>query len=140
MDKTELLKWVIEQINGYRMDLMYIRSSECPSMSKETIKMIKTNAEAFQDILRILMREPEEEPVLDDVELGYLKNVIRPFKDECIYVKKSNPLYCQDEEYIFINLKCGGIALPDFKKGTMYINMEPNKKYTLEELGLFYDK
>lgn len=74
-----------------------------------------------------------EEPILDDKEKEYLSNVIRPFKDKvrCI-VKRSVSL----EEYITIALKDDNIYLPDFKKNTMYKNMELFKKYTLEELGL----
>ena len=78
--------------------------------------------------------------ILDEAEKRYLKQVIRPYKD----VKSI-------QKYIFFDKKlakiqifvldirgtgCWAIDLPPFKKDTMYKNMEDNKDYTLEELGL----
>ena len=78
--------------------------------------------------------------ILDEAEKRYLKQVIRPYKD----VKSI-------QKYIFSNKRlakiqiwvpdirgtgCWSIDLPPFKKDTMYKNMEDNKDYTLEELGL----
>ncbi len=81
----------------------------------------------------------EAAPVLDDVEKRYLKNVIRPFKDQCRYVKKYGTAGT-DYEWIYINLSSNdSIALPGFSKGTMYKNMEPNVKYTLKDLGITYE-
>ena len=78
--------------------------------------------------------------ILDEAEKRYLKQVIRPYKK----VKSI-------QKYIFSNKRlakiqiwvpdirgtgCWSIDLPPFKKDTMYKNMEDNKDYTLEELGL----
>ena len=78
--------------------------------------------------------------ILDDAEKRYLRGVVRPYKD----VKSI-------QKYIFFDKKlakiqifvldirgtgCWSIDLPPFKKDTMYKNMEDNKDYTLEELGL----
>lgn len=78
--------------------------------------------------------------ILDEAEKRYLKQVIRPYKN----VKSI-------QKYIFFDKKlakiqifvldirgtgCWSIDLPPFKKDTMYKNMEDNKSYTLEELGL----
>ena len=80
------------------------------------------------------------ELILTDDEKHYLSNVIEPFKDRVICIKK-----CEDEqdEYIGIQLKyyaneivTDTLILPSFKKGTMYSKMETEKEYTLEELGL----
>ena len=79
-------------------------------------------------------------PILAEKEKEYLSNVIDPFKDRVICIKK-----CEDEqdEYIGIQLKYYAnemvrdtLILPSFKKETMYSKMEADKEYTLEELGL----
>ncbi len=71
--------------------------------------------------------------ILDNVEKQYLKGVIKPFRKKVLSINK-----IQDEpwEFICIKLKYEEIEFPDFKRGTMYEGMEPNKDYTLEELGL----
>ena len=71
--------------------------------------------------------------ILDDAEKRYLKGVIKPFRKKVLSINK-----IQDEpwEFICIKLKYEEIEFPDFKQGTMYEGMEPNKDYTLEELGL----
>lgn len=76
-----------------------------------------------------------EEPILDDKEKEYLGNVIRPFRNEVTYIVKKIYTH-REKEYIAINLKNDTSYLPNFKKDTMYKNMELQKKYTLEELGL----
>lgn len=85
-------------------------------------------------------------PILDKAEKRYLSGVIRPFrKDYKITVKKHRT--AGDEELIFIwffgsesiegiDFLEGMANLPHFKAGTMYKGMEPDKEYTLEELGL----
>lgn len=97
----------------------------------------KKELSIFEQIKKELL---EKETVLDDVEKRYLKNVIRPFKDQCRYVKKYETAGT-DYEWIYINLSSNGsIALPGFSKGTMYKNMELEKHYTLEELGITYEE
>ena len=74
---------------------------------------------------------------MDDVERRYLKTVFKPFKDKKILVEKVDDL---NEECLLVTV-CGDDVyhFPDFKKGTMYKGMEPNKDYTLEELGIKYN-
>lgn len=77
--------------------------------------------------------------ILDRGERKYLEGVLRPFKNEVIYilmkqescVNASINIYFKHNEFMF---------LPDFKIGTMYKGMQMNKKYTLEELGLFQNE
>lgn len=77
----------------------------------------------------------QEKEILDDTEKRYLKAVIRPFKNRVRYI--SNKEWYDGDRYIFIVLDSGEhIALPYFKKGTMYNGMKDNKEYTLKELGL----
>ncbi len=79
------------------------------------------------------------EPILDEIEKEYLEGVIYPFKDRVRYIKK----YCNYTHH-YISICVEGIhgkeeciGLPYFDKYTMYKGMETDKKYTLEELGLF---
>lgn len=76
--------------------------------------------------------------ILDKTERRYLRNFIRPFRDNVEYFSK-----CQDgsldEEYIaikFKNMNDSCILLPNFKKGVMYKGMKENVRYSVEVLGL----
>lgn len=84
-----------------------------------------------------------EKPILNDSEKDYLENVLRPFKDRVVYVEKIKP---GDPNYEYIGFKIiyedhicpnNWCYLPYFKEGTMYKNMELDKYYSLDELGLF---
>ena len=82
----------------------------------------------------------EVKDILDSGEKEYLSNVIKPFKHKVKGIRKGEFYNNEDEqekEYITIYIKNDfSINLPNFKKNTMYKNMEINKAYTLEELGL----
>lgn len=76
---------------------------------------------------------------LTEKEKDYLSNVIKPFRDRIVWIKKvSSPTL--NHEYIKIcyqdNNYTNVFNFPDFKVGTMYKGMELKKEYTLEELGL----
>ena len=84
-----------------------------------------------------------EKPILSDDEKKYLENVLKPFKDRVVYVEKIKP---GDPNYEYIGFKIiyedhrcpnNWCYLPYFKEGTMYKNMELDKYYSLDELGLF---
>lgn len=106
------------------------------------------NKDSYSD--KFLNQETEIEiDILDKVEKEYLRNVIKPFKNNIQYIIKQTGPDHSDYEYItiFINsitntdwLDQEYIVFPYFKKGTMYKNMEIGKKYTLEELGLFLEE
>ena len=77
--------------------------------------------------------------ILDDIEKEYLRAVIKPFRDRVKNIEKAED--CIRNEFITLNIKSINgfderIALPYFKRGTMYKNMITDKKYSLEELGL----
>lgn len=78
-----------------------------------------------------IYKAPQE--ILDKEEKEYLSAVIKPFKNKVVYIKKHT---ANRYEWIGISLDNGCFAFPDFDKGTMYKGMEPDKEYTLEELGL----
>lgn len=76
------------------------------------------------------------QPVLDDVEKKYLSDVIRPFRHNVKNIRKA---FCHDSYFIEINMKraCDCVCLPYFNANSkMYKDMELNKLYTLDELGL----
>ena len=75
-----------------------------------------------------------KKPILDEAERRYLKNVIKPFRDEIVFITKSE--WCK-EEYITIAFKKDeDMNFPYFEKNTMYKGMEIKKEYTLDDLGL----
>lgn len=95
---------------------------------------IQRNHEDYtSDILEWMAQEYKEE-ILDYAEKKYLSEVIRPFRKEVIAIEKSEAP--AGKEYISIFLKDDSIYFPYFEKGTWYSGLEPEKKYTPEELGL----
>lgn len=80
-----------------------------------------------------IVKMEEKNEILDEVEKEYLRAVIKPFYKRVINIRKARYF---DTEYILINLNADTITLPYFKKGEMYKGMEPNKSYSLQELGL----
>jgi hypothetical protein len=74
--------------------------------------------------------------ILDDEEKKYLRNIIKPFKDDINYIMKKDLLL--NKYNITINVrKSDNIVLPNFDiSSPMYKNMQPNKLYTLQELNL----
>ena len=84
-----------------------------------------------------IIRKPRS--ILDPAEKKYLGNIIKPFRDRIVWIKKiDSPI--QNYEYIKICYHDHNYTIvlnfPDFKVGKMYKGMETNRQYTLEELGL----
>lgn len=78
----------------------------------------------------------EAKEVLDEAEKRYLREVIRPFRSKVLQITKKYDCFTE-LEYIKITIKDdASLEFPSFSKNTMYKNMEIDKKYTLEELGL----
>ena len=84
--------------------------------------------------------------LLDKEERRYLKEVCRPFRKRILYVYKSSP---SNSDYSNIDIVLKSLiknddyndlcSLPKFKNGTMYNNLD-NERYTLDELGIRYEK
>ena len=79
-------------------------------------------------------------PILNDVEKEYLGNIIKPFRDRVISIRKIED---PGEECLIVyveHFKDKSIGetfmLPSFEMKTMYKGMELGKRYTPEELGL----
>ena len=98
---------------------------ECFCYTKEMIEEVK------RPLCKAIYKR--EVSILDNKEKEYLSSVIRPFRNKVKHIVKDGN---STKEYIVINLKDESIYLPYFKKDTMYKNMELDKQYTLEELGL----
>ena len=95
------------------------------------------NKSLIADSYEILDWLCEEHQILDKEEKEYLSAVIKPFRDEILYIVKHNALVEDiDYQYISIGLSEPNMSFPTFRKGTMYKGMELNKEYTLKELGL----
>ena len=77
----------------------------------------------------------EKKEILDKAEKEYLSSVIKPFKEKVTGIVVKEIL--SGECYLYIDIiGYDGFGLPDFKQGTMYKNMEIDREYTLQELGL----
>ena len=92
------------------------------------------------------LEQEHTEPLLTGKEKQYLEGVIRPFKDRVLYVAKVVSIN-SDKAYLEIRIKSlfgenhrEGIFLPFFHPEKMYVGMEENRQYTIEELGLFADE
>ena len=91
-----------------------------------------------------LIAELNVKPILNEVEKKYLWNIVKPFKDRVAGIIKRS--YCNYEHIrikgrsIFDDYNYFITELPDFKKGSMYQNMEIDREYTLKELGLIEPK
>ena len=102
----------------------------------KTIEYFENNANKVLKVERPVKYKTiyEYKEILDDVEREYLSYVIRPFRNRVKYITKKQ---CNGEERIVIFYINGyPTTMPTFKPNTMYKNMELNKEYTLEELGL----
>lgn len=75
--------------------------------------------------------------ILDEAEKRYLRDVIRPFRNEVKYIKLEKSWSKVDCCYVLIETKSNDTScLPYFKIGTMYKGMKLNKEYSVKELGL----
>lgn len=84
---------------------------------------------------RQIVKIPKQ--ILEEKEKEYLSNVIKPFRDSVVAIIKCK----YDDYYEFIQIEVNQeryeyVNLPNFKKDIMYKDMEIDKEYTLEELGL----
>lgn len=110
------------------------------------IKNLHNLKDNYLDLGKIIkIEEPTYETVyeskteiLDEAEKRYLRGVIRPFRDKVKTIEKY--IYSGGNASIDICTESSNsnwvIELQPFPKNKIYKNMEDNKKYTLEELGL----
>ncbi len=102
---------------------------------------LKDKYNSLGEIIKI--EEPEyktvyesKSEILDEAEKRYLRGVIRPFRSKVLQIAKKYDNFT-GLEYIRIIIKDDvSLEFPSFSKNIMYKNMEEDKEYTLEELGL----
>ena len=70
-------------------------------------------------------------------EKDYLLEVVKPFRDKIEYIKR---LTSDSWDSIQMITDKGVTAVLFFETNTRYKNMEPDREYTLQELGLYVDK
>lgn len=142
----EILEYLTRQIRKIKESIKQMEKTgyqvSVIKRYKKDIKMLELIKKELEekDIMNYAKLKCEPAPVLDDVEKRYLKNVIRPFKGEVNYIVKWQSDTYKSRQFLHIDTRIGNIQLPYFEKDTMYKNMEPDKEYTLKELGIHYDK
>lgn len=85
------------------------------------------------------------EPILNDAEREYLKMVLKPFHENVAYVEKVHYYSMNGDTsfslaFLFIKLHDEKLKFPNFDSRKMYLGMELNKKYKLDELGITYEE
>lgn len=106
-----------------------------------TLHSDKTDAKIFtvEGFVKYLNQTPQ---ILDKVEKRYIRNIVAPFWKIVKYVVKITDA---TNEHYYINIVYTDpidafdyhLYLPSFDiNSEMYSNMEVNRKYTLEELGI----
>lgn len=82
----------------------------------------------------------KDEPLLNNKEKEYLRNVIKPFRDRVFYIEKINDVSFQHIKIVVDSLNknsfCDIICLPRFKTGTQYKFLKLDIQYKLKDLGL----
>lgn len=137
----EFYNWSKENCDCTECNICPFKSANCNLYDEDSWINHK---ELFSDKFLNQELEINTPDILDEKEKEYLRNVIKPFKDRVKSIAKQNDT--DSYEYISIGVsylinKRNGcdtdyIWLPSFERGVMYKNMEVEKKYTLEELGL----
>ena len=146
-DKVEIRKNVtLEEIakhhfNGCQIDTMrFLLNTSFDSFEENFIvkKVLTADCVELNNsflVNAIILDKIKE--ILDDEEKEYLRKVIKPFRKRIKYISLKNSVGEYNAVYIAVYLENDdSMTLPNFKKGTMYKNMEVKKRYTLMELGL----
>lgn len=155
MEEDEFVEWkftksdlkdgdIVTQRNGLKKMVFENKlygSNHFVSLTYYTEDLKDANGDEEYDIIKIerpgkynTIFERKEE-ILDETEKRYLASVIKPFRHKIKSIMKRSEYgsLC----YIKICIKNGDAAyFPCFKEDSMYKGMEPNREYTLKELGL----
>ena len=96
---------------------------------------LEESFDELQDSLQKIFACEFKKPLLKEKEHSYLSSIIKPFRNKVTYIGKFTK--GEDENYIEIGIyEDLDIGLPVFPSNQMYLGMQEDKKYTLEELGL----
>ena len=96
-------------------------------------KIIKIEEPTYQTVFETKV------DILDEAEKRYLKQVIRPYKKVksiSKYIYPGNRIASIEITVLDLDNEIWTFTLPPFKTYEMYKNMEDDKEYTLQELGL----
>lgn len=129
----------VENVNNYRyrLDIDDGEWSWSSSMLEkvEDKKHFKSLPRDFTGTINVEKGFIVKKEILDEAEKEYLSAVIKPFKEKVTSIAILE--FTKSKCYLYIDIISGdGFALPNFIHGTMYKNMEFDRKYTLKELGL----
>lgn len=136
-------EWCIKQ--GYKFRELTCKCSKTGNCDYDILlnnKCIGTVKDSYSNRAITTWLDMEHvEPILDDAEKRYMSAVVRPFRNDVLFIMKYEECF-SSRAYIAIwyrdkiNGEVNYCTLPKFEKDTMYKNMEVSKHYTLEELGL----
>lgn len=136
--KKEFRKWKDIYCRSGKMNC-----SECPfckACGVESGDSLVFNKDVYSDKFLDQTIEIEAPDILDKEEKEYLSTVIKPFRHRIAYIEKMLDPFKDREKIVIYYRNCYNvikcIELPAFKSELMYKNMESDRKYTLEELGL----
>ena len=119
-------------------DIKCFNTIEKELLRLEPIKMLEKIKKYYEN------KELTQGSILIDEEREYLKNFLRPFRNEVEFITKNKVVHADDDsetnfQYLYIMLDHEYIQLPMFKKDTMYKGMALGYDYTLEELSIKYE-
>ena len=156
MEDKEILKWLEKTIEFKKQTLSIAQKLNSTVCLKESIEhlepVVKELAKGLKEDIKMLekikkyyeSKELTQGLILADEEREYLKNFIRPFRNEVEFITKNKVVHADDDsetnfQYLYIMLDHEYIQLPMFKKDTMYKGMALGYDYTLKELGITYE-
>ncbi len=99
-----------------------------------------------EELVKYLNQSPQPPQILDKVEKRYIRNVVAPFWRKVKYVVKRTDgannfidiAYTEIPQYAYD--RTTHLSFPSFDTDSeMYVNMEMNKHYTLEELDIKFE-
>lgn len=132
--------------NGEEMIKCSAKRYENENKWREEDDLVKMKDESGTLGKIIKIEEPEyttvyeyKPEILDKVEKRYLKQVIRPYKKVksiSKYIYPGNRIASIEITVLDLDNEIWTFTLPPFKTYEMYKNMEDDKEYTLQELGL----
>ena len=131
-DRYNLSELTAAKGNVRGIPCMYIYQGRELESRKLIATVIRAGVERRADVLLDWL-EQDYSP-LNEQEKKYLNAVIRPWRNRVKYITKKERLLAE-----LIIIKCHDgweVELPNFEIETMYKDMELNREYSLEDLGL----
>lgn len=138
LTEEEFYDWGMKNCLHISCDICPFKMVECNLYNKNSWV---NNKDLYSDKFLNQEIKIEVKNILTNEEKEYLRNIIRPFRNDVDYIHKELGSY--EYEYIFIEMNCHSmeknyhtICLPPFPRNSMYKNMENARAYTLAQLKL----